>query len=96
MPWNYALELCPGLLAGLGDVAVPGLLAGLALRYDASRATDMNGRARAAGAAMMESLETLEVRPRAHHGLQVSTSQSYEDGASLTPEQLYLASRPHM
>ena len=47
--------------AGLGDVAVPGLLAGLALRYDASRATDMHGRARAAGAAFMESLNTLEV-----------------------------------
>ena len=51
--------------AGLGDVAVPGLLAGLALRYDASRATDMHGRARAAGAAFMESLNTLEVRFRA-------------------------------
>ena len=50
------------MLAGLGDVAVPGLLAGLALRYDASRATDMNGRAQAAGAAIMESLKTLEAR----------------------------------
>ena len=48
--------------AGLGDVAVPGLLAGLALRYDASRATDMNGRAKAAGLAMMDYLKIPDVR----------------------------------
>ena len=43
----------PYSLLGLGDVAVPGLLACLALRYDASRATDMRGRATAAAAAFM-------------------------------------------
>jgi len=47
--------------AGLGDIAVPGLLAGLALRYDASRAVDMNGRAQAAGAAMQSALGLLKV-----------------------------------
>ena len=50
------------MLAGLGDVAVPGLLAGLALRFDASRATDMDGRAKAAGRAMMAALQRPEVR----------------------------------
>ena len=32
-------------LLGLGDIAVPGLLACLALRYDASRVVDMKARA---------------------------------------------------
>ena len=41
---------------------MPGLLAGLALRYDASRAVDMNGRAQAAGAAMHRTLALLKVR----------------------------------
>ncbi|ABO95391.1 predicted protein, partial [Ostreococcus lucimarinus CCE9901] len=35
-------------LLGLGDVAIPGLLVALMLRYDASRATDLRGRANAA------------------------------------------------
>ena len=43
----------PFSLLGLGDVAAPGLLACLALRYDASRATDMRGRATAAAEAFM-------------------------------------------
>jgi len=47
----------PWSLLGLGDVAVPGLLAALALRYDASRATDMGGRATAAAAAFMSTFE---------------------------------------
>ena len=34
-----------------GDVAIPGLLACLALKYDASRSVDMNARARAAAKA---------------------------------------------
>ena len=46
--------------AGLGDVAVPGLLACLALRYDASRATDMRARASAAAAAICDSLAGLQ------------------------------------
>jgi minor histocompatibility antigen H13 len=50
--------------AGLGDVAVPGLLACLALRYDASRATDMRARASAAAAAIRGSLSGLQVRGR--------------------------------
>jgi hypothetical protein len=45
--------ILPFSLLGLGDVAVPGLLACLMLRYDASRATDMRGRATAAAAAFM-------------------------------------------
>ena len=47
----------PYSLLGLGDVAVPGLLACVALRYDASRATDMGGRARAAAAAFMNAFD---------------------------------------
>jgi minor histocompatibility antigen H13 len=43
----------PYSLLGLGDVAVPGLLAGLTLRYDASRVTDMRTRA----AATFEAIE---------------------------------------
>lgn len=38
----------PYSLLGLGDIAVPGLLACLALRYDASRIVDLRGRAPAA------------------------------------------------
>lgn len=38
----------PFSLLGLGDLAVPGLLACLTLRFDASRATDMGARGRAA------------------------------------------------
>ena len=43
----------PFSLLGLGDVAAPGLLACLALRYDASRATDMRARAVSAAEAFM-------------------------------------------
>ncbi|MEW5299878.1 MAG: hypothetical protein WDW36_002850 [Sanguina aurantia] len=41
----------PFSLLGLGDIAVPGLLACLALRYDGSRSTDMRIRAAAAAEA---------------------------------------------
>lgn len=53
------------LPAGLGDVAVPGLLACLALRYDASRATNMRARAAAAAQAITGSLAGMQV-PRMH------------------------------
>eukprot|EP00884_Botryococcus_braunii_P012309 jgi/Botrbrau1/21079/Bobra.0144s0077.1 len=46
----------PFSLLGLGDIAVPGLLACLALRYDASRVTDMNARATAAGDALAQAV----------------------------------------
>ncbi|KAK9827238.1 hypothetical protein WJX81_001559 [Elliptochloris bilobata] len=42
----------PFSLLGLGDVVVPGLLACLTLRFDASRATDMRARAAAAAEAL--------------------------------------------
>ncbi|DBB05845.1 hypothetical protein WJX82_011264 [Trebouxia sp. C0006] len=42
----------PFSLLGLGDIAVPGLLACLALRYDASRAINMGARADAAAEAL--------------------------------------------
>ena len=42
-------------------MAVPGLLACLALRYDASRATDMRTRAIAAADAITDALAALEV-----------------------------------
>ncbi|EIE25839.1 peptidase A22B, signal peptide peptidase [Coccomyxa subellipsoidea C-169] len=50
----------PFSLLGLGDVAVPGLLACLALRYDASRATDMRARALAAADALKDSLASMQ------------------------------------
>lgn len=49
----------PFSLLGLGDVAVPGLLACLALRYDASRSVDMRARGIAAAAAIQEAIDTL-------------------------------------
>ena len=48
---------------GLGDIAVPGLLACLALRYDASRSTDFRGRQLAAAQALQASLDSSLVRP---------------------------------
>ena len=44
---------------GLGDIAVPGLLACLALRFDASRSLDIRARAEAAGLALQSSLDAL-------------------------------------
>lgn len=45
-------SIFPFSLLGLGDIAVPGLLACLALRYDASRAINMGARADAAAEAL--------------------------------------------
>ncbi|EFJ53057.1 hypothetical protein VOLCADRAFT_85944 [Volvox carteri f. nagariensis] len=50
----------PYSLLGLGDIAIPGLLACLALRYDASRSTDMRARAVAAAEAITSALAALE------------------------------------
>eukprot|EP00877_Chromochloris_zofingiensis_P002263 jgi/Chrzof1/12037/Cz06g19010.t1 len=50
----------PFSLLGLGDIAIPGLLACLALRYDASRSTDMRARAVAAADAISSALAQLE------------------------------------
>lgn len=50
----------PFSLLGLGDVAVPGLLACLALRYDASRCVDMRSRGVAAAQAMREAMGSLD------------------------------------
>ena len=47
------MDAFPFSLVGLGDVAVPGLLISLMLRYDASRATDLRARASAAADAFM-------------------------------------------
>lgn len=49
----------PFALLGLGDVVVPGLLASLALRYDASRCVDLRPRALAAIAAIEGALSAL-------------------------------------
>lgn len=49
----------PFSLLGLGDIAIPGLLAGLCLRYDASRTIDLRPRAAASIAAIQESLARL-------------------------------------
>ncbi|KAG2425833.1 hypothetical protein HXX76_013458 [Chlamydomonas incerta] len=50
----------PFSLLGLGDIAVPGLLACLALRYDASRSVDMKARAVAAADAITSALASLD------------------------------------
>lgn len=50
----------PFSLLGLGDVAVPGLLACLALRYDASRSVDMRSRGVAAAEAIQEAIDSLD------------------------------------
>ena len=47
--------------SGLGDIAVPGLLACLALRYDASRATNMRARADAAAEALKGAFSQIDV-----------------------------------
>ena len=47
--------------AGLGDIAVPGLLACLALRYDASRSTNMRARADAAAEALKGAFSQMDV-----------------------------------
>ena len=47
------IDAFPFSLVGLGDIAVPGLLISLMLRYDASRATDLRARASAAADAFM-------------------------------------------
>ena len=49
------------MYAGLGDIAVPGLLACLALRYDASRAPNMRARADAAAQALTGAFSQMEV-----------------------------------
>lgn len=49
----------PFALLGLGDVAIPGLLCCLALRYDASRSIDMRARAAAAAEAIQSSILSL-------------------------------------
>ena len=49
----------PFSLLGLGDIAVPGLLACLALRYDSSRVVNMKSRAEAAGQAIIDALASL-------------------------------------
>ena len=50
----------PFALLGLGDVAIPGLLCCLALRYDASRSIDMKARAAAAAEAIQSSILSLK------------------------------------
>jgi minor histocompatibility antigen H13 len=49
----------PFSLLGLGDIAIPGLLCCLALRYDASRSIDISARGEASWKAIMESIESL-------------------------------------
>ena len=52
------IDAFPFSLLGLGDVAVPGLLCALMLRYDAFRSTDLRARASAAAGAFMDIFET--------------------------------------
>eukprot|EP00889_Picochlorum_renovo_P003866 jgi/Picre1/30896/NNA_006255.t1 len=49
----------PFALLGLGDIAIPGLLCCLALRYDASRSIDMRARGIAAADAIIEAIGSL-------------------------------------
>lgn len=50
----------PFSLLGLGDVAIPGLFACLALRYDASRSIDMRARGIAAAEAIQGAIDNLD------------------------------------
>ena len=52
------IDTFPFSLLGLGDIAIPGMLCALMLRYDASRATDLRGRANAAASAFMDVFDT--------------------------------------
>lgn len=52
---------CPPI-SGLGDIAIPGLLACLALRYDASRAVDLRARGFAVANALQDALSSVDVR----------------------------------
>ena len=54
------IDAHPFSLLGLGDIAIPGLLCALMLRYDASRAVDLRARANAAASAFMDIFETEE------------------------------------
>jgi len=56
LPGDY-----PWSILGLGDIAIPGLLAALALRYDASRTVSMTSRARACAAALDEAGKNLNL-----------------------------------
>lgn len=56
---NVAAASYPYSLLGLGDVAVPGLLACLCLRYDASRTVDLRPRAEASMAAIEQAMAEL-------------------------------------
>ncbi len=49
----------PFSLLGLGDIAIPGLLCCLALRYDASRSVDISARGEASWKAIINSIENL-------------------------------------
>jgi len=64
------MDAFPFSLLGLGDIAIPGLLCALMLRYDASRATDLRGRANAAASAFMDvfDAEREEVAANASNG----------------------------
>ena len=63
-PTCFCLQLptlpsrCP---PGLGDVAIPGLLACLALRYDASRVVDLRTRGMAVASALQDALGSMDV-----------------------------------
>ncbi|PSC69300.1 signal peptide peptidase [Micractinium conductrix] len=50
----------PYSLLGLGDVAIPGLLACLALRYDASRVVDLRTRGMAVASALQDALGSMD------------------------------------
>lgn len=68
------LDSYPFSLLGLGDVAIPGLLCALMLRYDASRAVDLRGRANAAASAFMNIFES--------EGAEVASMPNRYDGDS--------------
>ena len=61
------------LTVGLGDVAVPGLLACLALRYDASRVIDLRPRASAAARAFHSALDAVNASASDQQVLEMSS-----------------------
>jgi len=61
----------PFSLLGLGDVAIPGMLACLSLRYDASRSAGIAARAEAAGRALQTSFLSMD-NPTDHEAMKAS------------------------
>ncbi|GMH33353.1 hypothetical protein BSKO_01187 [Bryopsis sp. KO-2023] len=77
----------PFSLLGLGDVAVPGFLACLALRYDATRSIDMKARAVAAADAMKDAISALKTDASDEEIMDATQSAAFEAYDNVADEQ---------